>query len=537
MSPESREKTAFVTHHGLYEFTVMPFGLCNAPETFQRVMQVVLAGMEDCCGVYLDDIIVFSKSLEEHFDCPERVFGRLEEAGLKLKPSKCLFARREVPFLGHVISASGVMPDLVKTEAIYQYPAPQNVKELRSFLGLASYYRKFISGFSAMTQALRSLLKKGATFEWSGLCQQAFDRLKEKLSTSPVLSYPDFEKRFYVETDGSGCGLGAVLEQEQADGKLHPVAYASRSLTPPERRYGVSELEALGVVWALKHFRAYLLGHETVVYTDHAALKSLLNTPHPSGKLARWGMAIQEISPEIRYRAGRKNGNADALSRAPVDSNDGKNTDDGSLMEIDRLVSVAVVDAHEGRVSHPEFEGILPDIRQEQASDPYYSDVITYLENGTLPADESKARRIVLSCSRFDLIDGILCYVDVRPPYRVRVAVPGKLRPILMAEAHSGRFSGHFAEKGLFGMLYKRYWWDGMKSDVRRQCRSCVTCCSRTGSPRKSKPPLKPIHCSGRTVPQSWSRRVDVASNTTRKPIRRSLSRLFDQMARSVCCG
>ena len=171
MSPLSCHKTAFVTHHGLYEFNVMSFGLCNAPATFQRVMQVVLAGMEDCCGVYLDDIIVFSKSVDEHLNCLERVFCRLAEAGLKLKPKKCLFVRREVPYLGHVISADGVRPDKCKTEAIDRFPAPRNIKELRSFLRLASYYRKFVKGFSVLTQPLRFLLRAGVPFAWSNDCE------------------------------------------------------------------------------------------------------------------------------------------------------------------------------------------------------------------------------------------------------------------------------------------------------------------------------------------------------------------------------
>ena len=241
-----------------------------------------------------------------------------------------------------------------------------------------------------------------------------------------------------METDASGCGLGAVLEQEQSDGELHPVAYASRSLTPTERRYGVSELEALAVVWALKNFRAYLLGHETVVYTDHAALRSLLNTHHPSGKLARWGMAIQEISPEIRYRAGRKNGNADALSRVPLESIESESMitemsrDSIKSTGTSNPVPIAVVDASSkaGASQTPSSETlgevrmVLPEIAEEQRRDPYYSDVIRFMENGVLPEDEKVARRIVLSHPRLDLIDGVLCFVESRPPYRVRVAVP-----------------------------------------------------------------------------------------------------------------
>jgi hypothetical protein len=303
-----------------------------------------------------------------------------------------------------VISAAGVTPDLTKTKAICQYPVPQNVKELQFFLGLASYYRKFIKGFFILAQPLRSLLQKEVRFEWSGAGQRAFEKLKGKLSTALVLSYPDFDRKFYVETDASGSGLGAVLEQQQEDGELHPVAYACRSLTPLKKRYGVSELEALGVVWALERFRAYLLGHKTVVYTDHAALRSLLNTPNPSGKLGRWGMALQEISPEIRYRPGCKNGNADALFRAPLEP----------------VASVVTVNAkdQEGGSGSLEVKSELPEISEEQRQDPYYGHVIRFMETGVLPEDERLARRIVLSHPNLDLIDDILCFVEHRPPYR-----------------------------------------------------------------------------------------------------------------------
>ncbi len=239
-------KTAFATHHGLFEFVVMPFGLCNGPATFQRVMQIVLSGLEHFCSVYIDDTIVFSPSVEEHLHHLEQIFDRLRRAGLKLKPQKCQFLRKEVPYLGYVVSAEGLATDPQKTEAIRKFPTPKNVTELRSFLGLSSYYRRFISGFSKLAHPLYDLLKKDIPFEWNASCQAAFNQLRERLSSTPVLAHPDFSKAFYVETDASQLGLGAVLEQEQSDGKLHPVAYASRTLQPSEKRYGITELEALG---------------------------------------------------------------------------------------------------------------------------------------------------------------------------------------------------------------------------------------------------------------------------------------------------
>ena len=319
MDPDSIEKTAFTTHSGLYEFVVMPFGLCNAPATFQRLMESVLVGLaREVCVVYLDDILVMGETFEEHLENLASVFDRLRQAGLRLKPSKCYLARWEVEYLGYVVSAKGVAADPRKMEAVRAFPTPSNLKSLRSFLGLASYYRRFIPNFAKVVNPLHALTRKDAHFDWSPTCQTAFEDLKRLLTEAPLLAFPVFSKGFLLETDASGTGLGAVLAQVQEDGTTRPIAYASRTLQKHEQHYGVTELEALGVVWAVRHFRPYLYGHQCDVYTDHDALKSLLNTPQPSGKLARWGMAIQELDLHIHYRPGKKNANADALSRAPA---------------------------------------------------------------------------------------------------------------------------------------------------------------------------------------------------------------------------
>ena len=247
-----------------------------------------------------------------------QVFTRLREAGLRLKPSKCQLAATQVEYLGHIVSAKGIAADPKKIEAVQQYPVPENLKKLRSFLGLASYYRRFIPNFSAVGRPLHALTKKNSPFEWTEACQASFGKLKELMTKAPLLAYADFTKPFLLETDASIEGLGAVLAQRGEDNLVHPIAYASRTLLTHERNYGISELEALGVVWAVKHFRHFLYGHKCVVYTDHIALKALLNTPHPSGKLARWGLALQELDLEICYRPGKTNSNADALSRSPI---------------------------------------------------------------------------------------------------------------------------------------------------------------------------------------------------------------------------
>ena len=197
-------------------------------------------------------------------------------------------------YLGHVVCSEGIRPDPAKVDKVMSYAVPTDVSELRRFLGLASYYRRFVANFAKITSPLHALTKKNVEFLWTSKCQKAFEQLKKILVTAPVLAYPVFgpDQEFVLETDASGVGLGAVLSQER-DGCVHPIAYASRSLDPNEKSYGITELETLALVWAVKYFRSYILGHKTTVYTDHAACTSLLNSARPSGKLARWAMAIQ----------------------------------------------------------------------------------------------------------------------------------------------------------------------------------------------------------------------------------------------------
>ena len=231
-----------------------------------------------------------------------QVFDRLRNANIQLKPSKCLFLRGEVPYLGYVISKDGIRPDPARTDQVKNFPTPKDVTQVRQFIGLASYYRRFIPGFAKVASPLHALTKKGTTFTWSSECEVAFCQLKSLLVTAPVLAYPQFglNKSFILETDASGSGPGAVLSQEQADGHLHPIAYASRSLHKHEQNYAISELETLGLGWSVKHFRVYLFGHPCTVYTDHSACVSLLNTPKPSAKLARWAMTVQEFDLTIK---------------------------------------------------------------------------------------------------------------------------------------------------------------------------------------------------------------------------------------------
>ena len=237
MEEISREKTAFVTYNGLYEFRVMPFGLCNAPAMFQRVMQKVLAGQGDFCSVYIYDILVFSSIVEEHLQHLKQIFERLQRVGLKLHPQKCVFGSQEVLYLGHLISSCGICPNPQKIAAVKRFPTPTSVKAVHQFLGLASYYRRFVPNFARVANSLYALTHQDVQFQWASACQQSFERLKDLLTTPPMLAYPDYTQEFVLHTDASGEGVGAVLEQKQSDDQLHPIVYASRSINQHEKQY------------------------------------------------------------------------------------------------------------------------------------------------------------------------------------------------------------------------------------------------------------------------------------------------------------
>ena len=472
----------------------MPFGMCNAPATFQRLMEVVLSGiLWKHCFIYIDDVLVCSQTFEEHLTHLREVLLRLRQAGLRLKAKKCLFLREEVPYLGHVVTRNGIKLDPAKTEKIQNYPVPRDVSHLRQLLGLASYYRRFVPEFAKIASPLQSLLKKDAVFEWTPECECAVGRLKEALTQAPVLAYPRFDSKhpFVLETDASAKGLGAVLAQEQEDGKVHPIAFASRSLTAAEQNYAITELETLGLVWAAKLFRPYILGRRCVVFTDHAACTSLLTTKSPSSKQVRWAMAIQELDLDIWHRSGRSNRVADALSRNPVEVS--------RVLMFESVKSNIAVDSSKTADVVPTSLTAEVDIAHLQHQDLQLSDVLRYLEEGSLPSDDRLARRLVLEQESFEVVDGVLFYVHPDPTAadQWRLAVPQCLRETLLKEYHEGKFAGHFAERKIYATMSRRYWWKGMRVDVRRFCRRCLVCASRKGTGRKKRPPLQSVAVGG----------------------------------------
>ena len=293
------EKTAFASRRGLYEFKVMPFGLCNAPATFERLMETVLAGLNwQICLIYLDDIIVYGKTFHDMVNNLDLVLNKLNEANLKLKPRKCKLFAKEVEFLGHITSEAGIKTDPKKIEVVTTWPKPENVQHVRAFVGFCSYYRRFIEKFSEIAKPLRKLTEKNQPFLWSPECDKAFETLKKRMVESPILAHPDFTKPFVLDTDASDTAIGGVLSQN-IDGKERVIAFASRTLTKSERRYCVTRKELLALVHFVKYFRHYLYRKDFTARTDHGSLRWLANFKNPEGQLARWLEILSSYSMKI----------------------------------------------------------------------------------------------------------------------------------------------------------------------------------------------------------------------------------------------
>ena len=313
LNPADVSKTAFTTPLGLYEYLVLPFGLCNAPSTFQAVINSVIGQeLRHCCLVYLDDIVVFSKSADEHLQHLQAVLSKLQQAKLYAKLSKCRFALQSIKFLGHVIDAQGIYPDPDKVQIVQDWPVPRNVSETRSFVGLAQYFRKFIQGFPTLIAPLTSLFKKDVAFVWTQKCQDAFEGCKKALTTAPCLKLPDCNEPFTVITDACGVGIGGVLMQSD-----RPIAFEGRKLTDAEKKWCTTEQEMLGVVYHLEKWRCYLEGVRFRVITDHQPNIYFQSMKTLSPRLARWYERISLFDFEWQYKPGRLNV-ADPLSRHPA---------------------------------------------------------------------------------------------------------------------------------------------------------------------------------------------------------------------------
>ena len=496
VDPNDQEKTAFCTPNGLFEFKVMPFGLCNAPATFQRLMDMVLAGVQwSSCLVYLDDIIIVGKTFQHHLQNLREVFSRLREAGLKLKPSKCDLCCKEVRFLGHIVSPNGVRTDPAKTDKVADWPVPTTRKRVQQFLGLANYYRRFVKDFSNIARPLHRLTEKNCKFHWTNECQTAFDDLRHRLVSAPILAFPDYNREFILDTDASDDGIGAVLSQVQDDGTEHVIAYASRILTKPERRYCVTRRELLAVVTFIHHFRQYLLGRRFSLRTDHGSLTWLSNFKEPEGQLARWLERLQEYDFSITHRPGKKHQNADSLSRHPC-TQCGRETHHTDLPS-------DVIAMGQQVSPHPLLrERSSADLRQQQLGDGPIRLLLQAVEQDQKPTPEDArgqgpdAQRLAQLWSRLVVEHGVLKrrYEDTQGHSTwLQLVIPPTLREEVLRELHSGALEGHLGEEKTLLKVKERFYWPGMHRDVKDSCKTCEACVTRKTAPKKNHAPLQTI--------------------------------------------
>ena len=498
VAEKDKFKTAFCTPFGLFEFNRMPFGLCNAPGTFQRLMERMFG---DCryqsVLLYLDDVVVFSATVEQHLERLEEVFARLQKQKLKVKLSKCNFFQRQVSYLGHVVSAEGVATDPAKIEVVKGWKRPVHLAELRSFLGFASYYRRFVEGFAKLAAPLHHLVgklsgprRKGKTPKislstaWGEDCEQAFQSLKEKLTSAPVLAYADFNKTFILEVDASHGGLGAVLSQEQS-GKVRPIAFASRGLRPTERNmdnYSSMKLELLAVKWAVtEKFREYLLGNHFTIFTDNNPL-SHLQTAKLGAVEQRWASQLASFNFTIKYRPGKNNQNADALSRQYMERfavGTGVPPQlalaSWNVQSSDIGAQCSEVIAFPGRSSQ--------DLSSLQKADPVIKPVWKFYSEGRPPTTEERetlsntSRALIRQQDRLVEREGLL-YRTVQPPgggpEYLQLLLPQCLQEEVLHSVHNDH--GHQGTERTLQLLRSRCFWPNMAQDVERWCRQCERC-------------------------------------------------------------
>ncbi|KAL4030361.1 hypothetical protein IC575_008597 [Cucumis melo] len=448
-------KTAFRSRYGHYEFVVMSFGLTNAPAVFMDLMNRVFKDFLDSFViVFIDDILIYSKTEAEHEEHLHQVLETLRANKLYAKFSKCEFWLRKVTFLGHVVSSEGVSVDPAKIEAVTNWPRPSTVSEIRSFLGLAGYYRRFVEDFSRIASPLTQLTRKGTPFVWSPACERSFQELKQKLVTAPVLTVPDGSGNFVIYSDASKKGLGCVLMQQDK-----VVAYASRQLKTHEQNYPTHDLELAAVVFALKIWRHYLYGEKIQIYTDHKSLKYFFTQKELNMRQRRWLELVKDYDCEILYNPGKANVVADALSRKVAHSAALITKQTPLLRDFERAeiaVSVGEVTAQLAQLS------VQPTLRQKiiaaQLNDPYLAEKRRMVETG-------QGEDFSISSDDGLMFEGRLC-----------VPEDSAVKTELLTEAHSSPFTMHPGSTKMYQDLRSVYWWRGMKREVADFVSRCLVC-------------------------------------------------------------
>ena len=517
MEKGSKPKTAFVTRSGLYEFNVLPFGLASAPATFERLMEEVMRGIQwEECLIYLDDIISFGTTFDQELERLIRVFERLKQANLKLKPSKCHLFQTSVHFLGHTVSRDGVSTTDEKIKAVKDWPQPKNVKEVRSFMGLCSYYRKFVQDFAKIARPLHDLTKKNSKFCWTEECALAFENLKTALITAPILAYPLEDGLFVLDTDASKEAVGAVLSQEQ-EGQEKVIAYFSKSLNCHERQYCITRKEMVAVVYATRKFKSYLIGRPVKLRTDNAAVRYMMSFKEPEGQLARWLEELAAYDLQLIHRAGRSHSNADTLSRHPCHQcgrheliNPASEGRDGLAGEskdtVDNLCT-AVTRHQEKQASQKEPQRAIwlegweaLEIRDSQLRDANIKLVMEAIDRGqnkpewtSVSGESQELKTLWGQWNRLAIIEGILYrkWENEDGTQRWQMVVPQEKKEEVLHHTHDSPAAGHLGVTRTMERIKQEFFWVGIRKDVRQYCKRCDPCAARKMPAGAPKAPMK----------------------------------------------
>ena len=512
LCPSTAEKASFITHQGVFTPTRLQFGLKNSPMCFQNLMSKVLKDLNwKIALVYIDDILIFSKHFDEHLHHLDQVFQNLRAANLKIHPGKCRFAVQEIVYLAHRINSFGIKIDDSKYQAIETYPVPKNVKNVRAFLGMAQFYRRYIKSFATIALPLNKLLRKDTKFFWTEECQVAFETLKKALVTAPVLAFPQFDKPFILAVDASDKSIGYVLSQLDADGKEHPVAYGGRALRNEELRWHITDKEGLSLVEAIRQFRPYLANVPFTVYTDNVSVKYLQQIKDCQGRLGKWSLLLQGYNMQIIHKSSRNNANADGLSRRSYPPSP-EEEEEPEVCSVGYEVSfcyandpsdikVQSVDPVPAKQNTDKQTG-CPNLIRLQQNCPDFKAIYKYKTTGEVPDDAKQARTLVAEASQFEVINGLL-YHFYSPRSRglpreerfvKQLALPKVMRDDILRSYHDSLAGGgHQGHERTFAAIRLKYYWPKMYDEIGKYVQSCLLCQQVKRPAHAKPPPLQPL--------------------------------------------
>ena len=545
MALADRCKTAFLTKYGLFEFTRMAMGLCNAPATFQRAMQLVFRGMLwKQVLTYLDDLNVLGRNFKDHLSNLVQSFERLRKYNLKLKPRKCHFFQKEVPFLGRLATTQGIAIDPNKIKVVLEWPAPTNKREVESFLGFANYHRCHIKEYAKLAGPLYELTGPKSPFHWDTVHEEAFAALKESLVSAPVLAYPNAQDMFILDTDASDTAIGAELLQLQ-EGEEKVISYGSFTLNPAQRNYCTTRKELLAVLRFSREFHHYLLGRQFLVCTDHSSLTWLMHFHHPEGMLAQWLEELSQYDMVIQHRPGNKHGNADGLSRIPEKEDFCNCYEAGISLSslpcggcafctkvhhqwaqfedgVDDVIPLSIHsasltdDLSTEEILSAEFPGCdesdtnwlpqySPDqLQKAQLKDPDLSKLVHWLEADEEPLVNDlylcspAVKKFWLTRSQLKMQDGVLYYQWEDNPVKLLLIVPTTIRDEVLQGCHDCPTAGHLGQRKTLARVKRSFIWHDMQHDVIEYVRTCSTCSKNKKANVKPKAGLGCFHAGAR---------------------------------------